>query len=317
MFEGHIATLAPFVRHALAPVRAPAERWNVTLRDPDVGTVALTGLFREFPGSRSLLLVVHGLGGSATSHYAVPAAVAAHDAGMSCLRLNLRGADLSGVDFYHAGLTADLQAAIGGVPPRYEHIYLLGYSMGGHVALRYAAESPDARVRAVASVCSPLDLERSATDFDLPARAFYRWHVLASLKAIYAAVYKRRPLPFSLDAARRLRTLRSWDQHVVAPRFGFASAEHYYAEVSASAALPRIEIPALIVASTADPMIREATLRPALARCSPSTDLRWTPRGGHVGFPPDLDLGIAGARGLERQILTWFGANRRPAPSAS
>src|SRR5689334_6773243 len=306
MLQGHIATLAPFVRHAIAPARVPSQHWTTTLHDADVGPVQLTGLWRECAGARALLLVVHGLGGSAASHYTIPAAVVAHDRQMSCLRLNLRGADLNGTDFYHAGLTADLSAAIASVPSKYERIYLLGYSMGGHVALRYAAESPDPRVRAVASVCAPLDLECSATDFDRPVRAFYRRHVLSGLKKIYASVGKRRRLDFSVDAAMRIGKIRSWDKHVVAPRFGFSSAEDYYARVSAVFALPRIALPTLVVAAKADPMVPERTLLPALRQCSPSIDWRWVDRGGHVGFPVDLDLGVPGERGLERQILEWF-----------
>jgi len=61
-----------------------------------------------------------------------------------------------------------------------------------------------------------------------------------------------------------------------------------------------------IVAAKADPMVPEPTLRPALGQCSPSIDWRWVDRGGHVGFPPDLDLGVRGERGLEQQILEWF-----------
>jgi predicted alpha/beta-fold hydrolase len=110
------------------------------LVDPDVGPVQLSGRLREHPGATTLLLVVHGLGGSASSHYAIPAAVAADAEGISCLRLNLRGADRNGSDFYHAGLTADLRATVAGLPARYERVFLLGYSMGGHLALRYAAE---------------------------------------------------------------------------------------------------------------------------------------------------------------------------------
>jgi uncharacterized protein len=307
MLRGHIATLAPFVRHAIAPTRAPSTPWTATLHDSDVGPVPLTGLLREYPGARSLLLVVHGLGGSAASHYAIPAALAAEADQMSCLRLNLRGADLNGADFYHAGLTADLRATVASVPSRYEEIYLLGYSMGGHVALRYATEVDDARVRGVASVCAPLDLDRSATDFDRPVRAFYRHHVLSGLKAIYGAVGKRRRVAFPVQAAMRIGKIRSWDRHVVAPRFGFTSAEDYYARVSAVFALSSIARPTLIVAARADPMVPEETLRPALRNCSSSVDWRWVDRGGHVAFPRDLDLGLPGHRGLEQQILDWFG----------
>ena len=66
-----------------------------------------------------------------------------------------------------AGLTADLEAAIRSPALEgYEHILLLGYSLGGHIALRYACSRPNERVRAVAAICSPLDLDRGARHLD-------------------------------------------------------------------------------------------------------------------------------------------------------
>ena len=83
-------------------------------------------------------------------------AIAAH--GWSCLRLALRGADGSGEDFYHAGLIDDLAATVDSAAfADYERIVIIGYSLGGHLALRYACEKPDSRVRAVAAICAPLE----------------------------------------------------------------------------------------------------------------------------------------------------------------
>ena len=110
---GHLWTIAPRVRSALHPVRAaPDEAWSVAVPDDRWGTVRVTGRLREAPGATAVVVVVHGLGGCTESHYIAPAANACADAGLSCLRLNLRGSDRSGEDLYHAGLTADLAAAV-------------------------------------------------------------------------------------------------------------------------------------------------------------------------------------------------------------
>jgi hypothetical protein len=99
--------------------------------------VRLTGLLSEIPGSQTVLLIVHGLSGNALSPYCTRAAYAAAQSGFSSLRLSLRGADYSGEDIFHGGTTDDLRAALAAPEiARYKHVLLLGYSVGGHIALR-------------------------------------------------------------------------------------------------------------------------------------------------------------------------------------
>ncbi|MEZ5314235.1 MAG: hypothetical protein R2862_11620 [Thermoanaerobaculia bacterium] len=100
-------------------------------------------------------------------------------------------------------------------------------------------------------------------------------------------------------------TIRAWDGLVVAPRWGFASAEDYYARASAAAVLPAIDLPGWIVHSAADPMVPPWTVAPGLARLPAAIAVTRTARGGHVGMPADLDLGQPGARGLYGQIVGW------------
>jgi predicted alpha/beta-fold hydrolase len=297
---GHFWTVAPYLRHRCAPVRAPVARpWSTTVPDPSHGPVRLSGWLAAPEDARALLVVVHGLGGSAESHYVLPAACAAAEAGLACLRLNLRGADGSGEDFYHAGLAEDLRAALADAAlARFDAIAFLGFSEGGHVVLRYAAEGTDPRVRAVAAICPPLDLDRAAAAIDRPERALYRRHVLGGLARAYAPVAARRPVPCEPAAARRIRTIREWDRRIVAPRHGFASAEDYYARASVAPLLGRIAAPALLIAAEHDPMVPAGTLRPALAGAGANLEVRWLARGGHVGFPAAL--------ALERELVAWL-----------
>jgi uncharacterized protein len=232
---------------------------------------------------------------------------AAQAAGLGCLRLNLRGADRSGDDFYHAGLTADLDAALASDELReIERIFVLGYSLGGHLVLRYATGGPDPRVRAVAAICAPLALDASATAIDRPERWIYRQHVLRGLLEIYQSVAARRRVPLPLTAARRIRTIRDWDHRIVAPRHGFESAEHYYTEVSVATRLAALKVPALLVQAEHDPMVLAETVRPALAAASQHLEVHWVETGGHVGFPRDLRLGSGSVLGLERAVTTWL-----------
>ena len=305
---GHIWTIAPDLRHRVFPLRPPPSRdWSTVLEDADVGPVRLTGLLRELPGTDTLLVVVHGLGGTPRRHYCVRAARAAERAGWSSLRLALRGADRLGEDFYHAGLTADLEAAIASPEiVRYSRVLLLGYSMGGHLVLRYAAGRVDPRVRAVAAVSAPLDLDRSARWLDERVSGLYRRHVLRALFEMIEAVDRRRPLPVPFDEVRRVRGIREFDRRTVVPRFGFADPEDYYATQSAARGLAELRLPSLYVGSRADPMVPLESVTPALADPPGALEVRWLPAGGHMGFPAGTDLGLDGPRGLEPQVLAWL-----------
>lgn len=304
---GHFWTIGPNLRHRLAPRAAPAsEPWSTSLDDPKIGSVRLTGLLARAPAARGLVVLVHGLGGALDSQYLVKAARAAADAGMDSLRLALRGADRSGEDFYHAGLVDDLAAALRSPAlADYRRIFVLGFSLGGHMVLRWALAPGDPRVRAVASVCAPLDLSAGCAAIDRPGAGLYREHVLGGLREIYAAVAARRPVPTPLPAVAEVRTIRAWDRLAIVPRFGFCSVDDYHGSQSVGPRLRELELPSLIVAAAADPMIPADTVAPALRGLPRHVVARWA-AGGHVGFPGGLDLGLGGPPGLERQILAWM-----------
>jgi predicted alpha/beta-fold hydrolase len=310
---GHGWTLGPWLLHEVHPAIAPASApWSTVLEDPKVGAVKLTGLIRH--QGPSLALLVHGLGGEVEASYMARAAIAAERSGFSSLRLCLRGADRSGEDYYHAGLTADLHAAVASPEvARYERIFLFGYSLGGHVALRYAVDAPDRRLAAVAAVCPPLDLDASAHAFDRPECELYRRYILRSLYEIYKDVARRRSVPISVALARRIRAIREWDRLVVAPRYGFRDAEHYYHSVSVGPWLPELRVPSLLVFARHDPIVPSSSVSATLEARASKTTVRWIERGGHVGFPGKLDLGFGSSLGLEGQIMSWFGAARATA----
>jgi predicted alpha/beta-fold hydrolase len=310
---GHYWTLAPFLRNLAAPRTAsPSVDWQCTVEDPRFGPLRLTGKLSAPDDATRLLLIVHGLGGHAESHYMAAATHAAQALGIASLRLNLRGADRLGEDYYHAALTSDLADALTSPElARFENIYVLGYSLGGHVTLRLATEKREPRLRAVAAVCAPLELGRSAEAFDRPERFVYRAHVLRGLFAMYRGVAaKRQGLPLSVKEAERIRSIREWDDRVVAPRHGFRNADHYYYEASVGRRLGALTVPALLVVAENDPMVPAETVRPALNGPPQSLDVRWVRRGGHVGFPDDVDLGPAARNSrdqrLESQVVGWL-----------
>lgn len=298
-------TLQPFLSRSFRPLPRPeTEAWSAELQDADVGPVRLTGRLMRRSSERALI-VLHGLGGSVESGYMALALSAAEAAGISCLLLNCRGADRSGADFYHSGLTADIEAALRSPQlSQMRTIDLFGYSIGGHIALRYACSPTDDRVRRVAAVGAPLDLRAAADDFDAPGFNVYRSHVLDSLKEIYTAAYQRRPQGMSPDKARQIGKIRDWDQHVIAPRFGFESADHYYETQSTGPRLAQLELDTIYVGASYDPMVNASAVQPYLGH--ERMTAVWEQGAGHLGFGADFDLGFPGPRGLEPQVLSWL-----------
>jgi len=296
---GHFWTIAPRLRHSLRPGVAPeAGAWETSLEDPVTGRVPVTGWLRERPGDE-IVVLVHGLGGSTESHYMVRGAHSAEAAGLSCLRLNLRGCDRQSHDFFHAGLTADIHAALASEKlGRYRRIYVIGYSLGGHVALRLASEEIDSRVAGVAAVCAPLDLSLSQRAIDAPVRWPYRRYLLNSLVDSFAAVAARRPQALTAGEVARIRTIREWDDRVVAPRHGFADADDYYARASVAPRLGELRVPALLLNSEGDPMVPARPVRAVLRGPVPRLEVRWVAGGGHVAFPRSLDV--------DPQVLAWL-----------
>ncbi len=316
---GHWWTIAPNLLGRVWPTEVRDRSWRTqlnghlpskTLHDRD-RPLALVGAYASPAPTapRDLYLFVHGLGGSDQSPYLLAAAHATQARGLATLRVSMRGAGRSDPGCYHAGLGADLSAVLADPSlALFSRVFIVGFSLGGHMALRVASDPErDPRIAAVAAVCAPLDLAASARAIDHPRAWVYRRHLLNGLESGYAAMHGQ---------ARHFDTIRAWDEAVVVPYWGFESAEQYWQTQSMGPRLRELMVPTLFVGAPADPMIPVATLMPHLERAARCTNLpltvAWARRGGHVGFPADLDLGQPGALGLMPQLHAWF--DTQPSP---
>ena len=118
-------------------------------------------------------------------------------------------------------------------------------------------------------------------------------------------------MPSSWKRVRRCRTFWQWDDLVVVPRFGFASVDDYYRSQSVAGKLGALRIPSLVVYANEDPLVPLRVVEPYLPAVSGSgtagnLTVRKTKRGGHLGFPRDLDLGLGGAPGLYAQLASYW-----------
>ncbi len=263
-----------------------------------------------------LAILVHGLGGSAGSLYVQQGAYALAQSGYHVLCLNLRGAGSSAAVApypYHAGLTSDLDSVVRAFAssPGIDGIAVVGYSMGGNVALKAAgawADNPPKELRAVVSLAAPIDLAAAAQNLEHWRGAFYRHHVLRGLVATAVRFRLARPerAPYSIPQVLPLTSLRKYDELVIVPKYGFDSADDYYAKASASTTLGQITVPTLLLHASDDPMVPGPAMRAALHGASNAVDVRFTERGGHLGWADGLGGTDLANRWSTRTLLAYL-----------
>lgn len=301
---GHAQTIWPLL---IKPpgIALRRERWTT----PDGDFIDVDRL--DGPADAPLLVLFHGLEGSARSHYARSTATACQARGWRFALPHFRGCsgELNARPrAYHSGDSAEinwilrrLKAENPGRP-----LHAAGVSLGGNALLKWAGEEGAAAgeiVSGVAAICPPLDLAACGHHLALGFHKLYTRHFLNTLKAISAARLQRFP---GLFDARRMRTasnLWEFDDAVTGPVHGFAGADDYWAKSSAKPFLKTIAVPALAVNPKNDPFL-PARFLPRRDEVSGCVRLEHPEAGGHVGFvngpfPGKLDW-------LPQRLLHFF-----------
>jgi len=301
---GHAQTLWPLLIKP-QPIKLRRERRTT----PDGDFIDVDHL--DGPPEGPLLVLFHGLEGSARSHYAISTALACKKAGWRLALPHFRGC--SGElnrrpRAYHSGdsdeinwILQRLHVVNGGRP-----LHAAGVSLGGNALLKWAGErgtSAGELVTGVAALCAPLDLAACGHHLARGFNRIYTRHFLATLKAISARRLEHFPGLFDEARMRRAINLHEFDDVVTAPIHGFAGADDYWRRASAKPWLKSIAVPALAVNPRNDPFLPSRHL-PSGADVSPFVRLEQPESGGHVGFvtgafPGNLDW-------LAQRLLHFF-----------
>ncbi len=298
-----IATLWPN-----GPERFDSVHEAVELSDGDKMVVVTSTPAGWQAGDRTVVMV-HGLCGCYRSPYMSRLAGKLWARGLRVVRVNLRGCG-SGAGLarhpYHSGRSDDVRHVLRWLdrtPPR-SPVTLLGFSLGGTIALKLAGEDagePSGGLDSVIAVSAPIDLAACARLIERPQNRTYENYFLRRLLGDVRARQRAFPDLPPLTFPQRL-SLRGFDDYYTAPRSGFHSAADYYERSSSAPLIPRITVPTLMIVSRDDPFIAarpfdEIPQAPHLERCV-------TGRGGHLGF-----LGFTGGPGLrwmDARLLDWI-----------
>ena len=287
---GHVQTIWPVLvscRFSGAAPRYERERWTA----PD-GDFIDVDIQRAAQADARWLVMFHGLEGSSRSQYSEAFAREAAAAGMhfavphfrGCSgELNLAPRAYHSGDFEEIGWMLERVRAAHAGP-----IVAVGVSLGGNALLRWAEEagaSAARSVRAVAAVCSPIDLAAGGHAIGRGLnRQVYTRMFLRTMKPKALAKLAQHPGLFSRQKLLAARDLYAFDDVFTAPLHGFAGTDDYWARGSAKPHLARIRIPALVLNALNDPFVPAASL-PRPHEVGAHVRL-WQPaHGGHVGFP--------------------------------
>ena len=244
------------------------------------------------PGA-PVVLLLHGLEGSARRGYAIHTYRELHERGVAAVGLNFRscsGEPNRSARFFHSGDTDDLRFVLDLLAERFPGVPrgAVGFSLGGNALLKYLGEEGDTarrRLAAAVAVSVPYDLDAGARALERgPMGRLYTRIFLKSLIAKMEA--KSVLLNGTCDTARvrRARTFREFDDAATAPIHGFASAADYYARSSSAGFLPAIRVPTLLLHAEDDPFLPGRWFPRDAVADNPCVQAVLTRAGGHVGF---------------------------------
>jgi uncharacterized protein len=304
--NGHVMTIAGnYLRrqHQLPP----EEQWFVEVEPASEGRRST--LVRcdcdwqpaEVRRERLTLVVVHGLEGSSRSQYILGTSARAWAAGCNVVRMNMRscgGTDELSPGIYHSGRSEDVAAVVDGLVREQglRSIALVGYSMGGNLVLKYAgemgAEVPP-QLRAVVGVSPLMDLALSSKALHEPANRVYEWKFLRRMLKRFRKKVGLFQEMYSFDGLDKIKSMRDFDQNVVARYGGFADADDYYYTVASSQWADRLAVPTLIIHAVDDPFIRMLPSTRETLLANRYVTFLETRHGGHCAF-------LSMERGAER-----------------
>ncbi len=244
-------------------------------------------------GSKKLVLILAGLEGKSTSLYSRAAVRYFNKQHWDAVCMNYRGCSgepnrlLGG---YHMGATEDVKFTIEHILKTndYSEIVILGYSLGGNLALKYIGEEGDdlpLQVKGSVSFSVPMDIKNS----NYRLNKWYNWHYIKwfMLTLNHKANQKKKQFPNELKSYKGFFMSGDFiyfDTHFTAPANGFSTVDDYWNESSSKPHLLNIKVPSLIVASEDDSFISENCYPIEEAKKNANLFLQITRNGGHCGF---------------------------------
>ncbi|AWW33029.1 alpha/beta hydrolase [Echinicola strongylocentroti] len=284
LFNGHLQTIFPALfRKNLS---LPFDRERITTPDGDF--LDLDWLCQD---NKKLVIISHGLEGDSQRPYMKGMAKHFFQNAYDVLSWNFRGCSGSLNNkpfFYHSGATYDLQTVVSHAEDRYDEVYLIGFSLGGNLTLKYLGEpqSKNPKIKKAVTISVPLHLKGSCNKISTGENIIYSNRFLKTLKEKVRKKALMFPGELSIEGLDQIKTLRDFDDKFTGPMHGFRDAHHYYDECSSLFFLDGITIPTLVLNAQNDPFLSIECFPVDKAKRLEKVFMEFPAIGGHVGFSP-------------------------------
>ena len=235
------------------------------------------------------IILLHGLEGSGDAGYIASFAQESLTRGFGVHRLNMRtcgGTESLCETMYHSGLTGDTRHVLETIARRFPGPqFLVGFSLGGNVALKLAGELGETQLlTGVIAISTPIDLAKSVRAIDKPSNILYARRFLDRLRSRIRRKSTLSPDVYSEEGLDAVHNIWEFDDRFTAPLFGFGTAANYYATQSAMHFLDAIRVQTLVIAAKDDPLVPFESYQHAAFRTNGALTLLATEHGGHLGF---------------------------------
>ena len=264
------------------------ERERIDLQDGD-----FIDLDWSFSGesSKKVLVVIHGLEGSAKRPYVTGLAKYFNSNGWDVAAMNLRGC--SGelnrhFNSYHAGASGDLQEVVEHIlnKDKYKTMAFNGFSLGGNLMLKYLGEGREIpkQIKAAVMVSAPCDLHGSLKQLQKKENYIYAKRFLYKLREHLMMRAESFPEKLTKEEIEACDSLLDIDNLYTSRAHDFKDALDYYNKNSSRQFLENIRIPTLIINAQNDGFLSPDCYPVEIAEKSDYLFLERPAYGGHVGF---------------------------------
>ena len=237
------------------------------------------------------VILLHGLEGCSESRYMRGIAAKAYRAGFNVIRMNQRtcgGTEHLSPTLYNSGLSGDYRAILKELADRdgLDHIWLVGYSMGGNLILKAGGElgQTEPALAGVAAVCPNINPTVCARALEEPRNFIYHRHFLTRLKSRLRRKAALLPGKWNLSQLDRIATISEFDDRYTAQDGGYRDGADYYDRAGSRHVLDAIAVPTLIITAQDDPFIPYSMFTVPKIQRHPHIRVVAPRYGGHCGF---------------------------------
>lgn len=282
LFNRHLETIYPAIFRKVdlqKPIRERIKTFDDDFLDLD--------WYRQ--GSSKLVIVNHGLEGNSSRAYILGMAKIFLQNGFDVLTWNYRGCgdELNQKPiFYHSGATYDLNQVVSHACNDYDEIFLIGFSLGGNLVLKYIGEKGQEteKIKKAVAISVPLHLSSASAKISSLENTLYSKRFLKTLKEKVIQKAQSHPDEIPLEMLHQIKTLADFDDYLTGPLHGFSDAKEYYEVNSSLYFLDKIKIPTLVLNALNDPFLSKACYPYEIAEKLDQVYFEFPEKGGHVGF---------------------------------